>query len=335
MAVNFHYMGPEGLYPHGAIYPTTSEQLENQIKLLSGACRFISGSELSGAVRDNTLLPDHSCLITFDDGLRCQFETALPILDSMGIPAMFFASAKPILEGRALAVHKIHHVRAHLSGAEIRIALARYLDVSEIEMSRVLESERVAAIACYLYDDPEAAMLKWLLNFRMPPADRDRFMVELFDRLVSDERAWCEAMYMSEQELSVLARRGMLANHTYDHLPLSTLADDQVEWQIRYNREMLGKICGESPLPLISYPYGSKEAVSRSVAEVAAKLGIMAGVTTEKAVNLTLADPLLLARIGFNEAPGGKRNLVTIQDGRISISPPMTLGRTRYIREAS
>ena len=31
--------------------------------------------------------------LTFDDGLRCQFENAIPILDSYGIPATFFVIA--------------------------------------------------------------------------------------------------------------------------------------------------------------------------------------------------------------------------------------------------
>src|ERR1019366_9877050 len=37
--------------------------------------------------------------LTFDDGLRCQFEQALPILDRHGLPATFFliANTNPIL----------------------------------------------------------------------------------------------------------------------------------------------------------------------------------------------------------------------------------------------
>src|SRR5580704_5575726 len=31
--------------------------------------------------------------LTFDDGLRCQFEKAVPILDSLGMPATFFLIA--------------------------------------------------------------------------------------------------------------------------------------------------------------------------------------------------------------------------------------------------
>ena len=40
--------------------------------------------------------------LTFDDGLRCQFEKAVPILDGYGIPATFFliANREPIHESR-------------------------------------------------------------------------------------------------------------------------------------------------------------------------------------------------------------------------------------------
>ncbi len=33
--------------------------------------------------------------LTFDDGLRCQFERAVPILDQHGFPATFFLVANP------------------------------------------------------------------------------------------------------------------------------------------------------------------------------------------------------------------------------------------------
>jgi len=40
--------------------------------------------------------------LTFDDGLRCQFDQALPVLNSHGIPATFFliANKEPTHEGR-------------------------------------------------------------------------------------------------------------------------------------------------------------------------------------------------------------------------------------------
>ena len=34
--------------------------------------------------------------LTFDDGLRCQFERAVPILDQYGLPATFFLIANPL-----------------------------------------------------------------------------------------------------------------------------------------------------------------------------------------------------------------------------------------------
>jgi hypothetical protein len=42
--------------------------------------------------------------LTFDDGLRCQFEQAVPILDRHGFPATFFLVAKATLRVVVVAV---------------------------------------------------------------------------------------------------------------------------------------------------------------------------------------------------------------------------------------
>jgi hypothetical protein len=75
---------------------------------------------------------------------------------------------------------------------------------------------------------------------------------------------------------------------------------------------------------MISYPYGSAAAVDRPVAEAAGRLGYRVGLTMERAYNRSLLEPLLLARVDTNDAPGGKQ-------AGAGVAP----ARTRYFDEAA
>ena len=75
----------------------------------------------------------------------------------------------------------------------------------------------------------------------------------------------------------------------------------------------LEEITGSRPR-MLSYPHGSRDAVTHAVAKAAESAGFRAGFTMERAVNATLDQPLLLARIDANDAAGGSRPLTEIPD---------------------
>jgi len=75
LAVNFHYIQPEGRYPYPGIYPTPADQLETQLIEPGRNFELISGEDLVRAVNEGRGLPERSCLISFDDALKEQFLT--------------------------------------------------------------------------------------------------------------------------------------------------------------------------------------------------------------------------------------------------------------------
>jgi len=104
LAVNFHYI-EEGLsHPYPAVYPVEPDRLEAQLVELGAWFDFVSGEQLLAALEGESL-PRRACVITFDDGLRSQYENALPILNRLGVPALFFVPCRPQQEGRALNVY--------------------------------------------------------------------------------------------------------------------------------------------------------------------------------------------------------------------------------------
>lgn len=331
LIINYHYIDEPGRYQYPAIYPVTPEAFKKQLSIIGKHFRFVSGDDVLQAVSDNGSLPDQACLITFDDGLRCQFELALPILDELGIPALFFASGLPASRQTGLAVHKIHSVRARIEPRQLldqfrSFALARNL---------VFDAEADAAQVrhIYLYDSFDAGLMKYYLNYKLTANLRDEFISEIFNELESDEAAWCRKTYIQQDNLIHLAERGYLGSHTYNHLPLAQCEEMDIYQEIELNQQALQQLTGHRT-PFIAYPYGNDRTVSRSVAEQASACGHQVGFTMERALNTTLAQPLLLARIDTNDALGGKKPCMSIEGAELTCHPPFKARRERYVSES-
>ena len=69
-------------------------------------------------------------------------------------------------------------------------------------------------------------------------------------------------------------------------------------WPIRI-RSVVLYLCKK--IDAVSYPQGSISAVSKEVAHLAKKAGYKCGWTMERALNLTIEDPFLFARIDYSD----------------------------------
>jgi peptidoglycan/xylan/chitin deacetylase (PgdA/CDA1 family) len=332
LAINFHYIQPEGRFPYPGIYPTSEEQLDYQLGELSRSFEFISGDDLVRAATGETTLPERACLITFDDGLKEQFAAAAPILERHNVSGVFFICTQPLLERVGLTVHKMHRLRATRPPEKF---LEQVLNTTE-EMGLDLDLGQVDAEAAneqYLYDDETTKSIKYLLN-HMLPFDSYR---DLIDRMFSremDEIEFCREMYMDSDEIRALSSEHTVGSHSHFHCPLAALSSAALRDSLGRSRDALERAIGKK-VSAISYPYGGPTAVSESVAVAAQEAGFVAGFTMERSVNQSMAQPLLLARVATNDAPGGKSPLVTL-DGtsrEISVLAPMTAYRNQYFDE--
>src|SRR6185437_6964047 len=100
VAGNYHYIRPGFEAPYPGIFGVTPPQFESQLARLSKIASFVSSADIVNALESGHPLPENALLITFDDGLKEQFEFALPILDKMGIPAVFYINTSNISESK-------------------------------------------------------------------------------------------------------------------------------------------------------------------------------------------------------------------------------------------
>jgi peptidoglycan/xylan/chitin deacetylase (PgdA/CDA1 family) len=293
LAVGFHYIAEHEPEEPRAIFPVTTAQLAAQIAALAQSHQLVSRDELVAAVDGEGVLPDRASVLTFDDGLRCQFELALPVLQRLSAPAIFFVPGRPIAERRVLEVHKLHALRELLTDEELRARLPAELPEVSAEEAQIH----------YRYDTPEAAQLKFLLNHRLPAGLRRELVDELFAAEFPDETAIAKELYMDAAQVAALEHEHRAVGaHSYSHQPLATLSNGELEDDISRITQLLEKLTGARPRAF-SYPYGTPATVDARTAEAVGAAGYRFAFTMRREVNETLDAPLLLGRLDTNDIP--------------------------------
>jgi len=295
---NYHYIREDFSAPYPSIFGVTPDAFEAQLKKLRNAGDFIHPNELLSNPDACLSANDNYFLVTFDDGLCEQYELALPILDALDIPAVFFANSINRELGKVSTVHKIHLLRSKLSPAELGAQL------TASDAPALLDEEKQKAIAVYRYDDANSAALKYLLNFKMDFNTQERVIKSIFDGHFSEEEI-LENLYMTTAQHQHLARLSFLGSHTHSHYPLSLLDANAMSFELAHAKEYFEQVTG-AKIMMVSYPYGTDEACTPEVAASAKTAGHILGFTTKRGVNKSDSDHLLLDRFDCNDLPGGK-----------------------------
>ena len=294
LIVNYHYFGDQKF--NSGIYPTSAAVFVKQLETIAlNNYTFISQLELIEILNANVYPDGNYCLITFDDGLKQQFD-AFMLLKGKGIPAVFYVPTKPIAEECVLDVHKLHWIRTKVDDLKMLELLKQH----KID-TNLTENERQGAKAQYKYDEFAAANLKYLLNFKLSNEIKSYFLNSVFVQEFGSESKFSKEFYFDESELLQLSDAGCLGSHGYSHSPLLQM-EEPVE-DILKSKDHLYKICGVPPCSF-SYPYGSSSAVDANIAEMTKNAGFKFGLTMWRGINDNLDmqnNRYLLKRIDTND----------------------------------
>lgn len=313
LIITYHHVGREDTWPLGGIYPVSPERIREQISQLGQTFEFVGQRDLIAAVRGQSSLPERACLITFDDGLAQQYDLALPILDSLGAPGVFFVCGQPLREGRVLDVHKLQWCLANVAPDEFISILERYCR-SHLA-TRLGDLLAPAPAGAYPRDDASLRAIKYNFNYHFGAELRRELLAAVFDCLVKDEAAFADNFYMDREAISHLAARGYLGLHTYAHGPLAGCSDDEIVSDLLLNRLALEE-AAKAPLGSVgmSYPYGGAVALTPQAASAAARGQASFGLTTQRGFNFDLNNPMSMFRMDTNDAPGGKAPIFSPHD---------------------
>lgn len=295
---NYHYIRENFETPYPSIFGITPCDFRKQLVLLKNQGDFIEPNTFFENSKDILESKNNLFLITFDDGLKEQFDFALPILDELNIPALFFINSINHLEKKVSLVHKIHLVRSVISSELLFENLVkvtnRKLSLTEMEQARQF----------YRFDTTKSAEIKYFLNVLLDFATQEKFINSIFTKYF-DENQVLESLYMNTSEIQQLIKRGYIGSHTHTHLPLGIYDEQTILYELETTKSYLENIGGIT-INCVAYPYGTKEAATEEVGKLAEHVGYKLGFTTKPGVNNGLDKPLLLNRFDCNDLIGGK-----------------------------
>lgn len=307
---NFHYIREHFNNKYPSFFGITPTQFSAQLDSLAQVGEFIHPNALVELLEDGLPLSKNYILLTFDDGLKEQYDMALPILKEKGIPATFFVNTENVEFNKTSLVHKIHTVRSVVDPIILKEKLFRFLKETD-KMTNLRHVDK--GKQHYRYDTPENAEIKYILNFCMSIDEQKAFINEIFTENFGQEDTFAKALYMNHEQLNDLSELGLLGSHSHSHVPLGLYSESEIRQELQSSKDYLEQRFNKR-IDLVSYPYGGVEACKNPVPEVAREVGYKIGLTMNRNVNNGLQTPLSLNRFDNNDLPGGKyKNLLQWQ----------------------
>lgn len=314
LIIAYHYFGDEEKYKTG-IHPVSPERFKKQLEITGSYYHFISENDLISALQNKKKLPEKCCLVTFDDGLKSQYEFAVPILKKKLIPAVFFISSQPYTDKKAIIVHKIHCLLANVAiETLLRELEIQYRDISERELDwGEIGANKISN--WYRFDDEKTGKFKYFLNYYLSPEIANQIVDNIFYAYypISEEQ-FCQNLYLSIEELKEINLNSLfsLGLHTHTHFNINGKDKQMIDEDIVKNYEIIRDLVNTKDIYGISFPFGllSSEEFEYKLNDVLKKLGLLYGVTSHKAINMDFQNPFLLGRFNVNDLPGGKHPIM-------------------------
>lgn len=299
LIVTYHYIRDPRAAPYPGIHPISHADFAAQVNDLRQRYHMAAPGEAERFLLGEASLPGPSVLLTFDDGMVDQGEAAQRVLDPLGIRAVFFVPSRPLVEKRALAVHKVHWLRAHTPPQRFAEEFEAALP-AEWRAGNADAAERADAARRYPYDAPADALLKARMNGTLPNDVVDAATAVMLRARDLTDAAFCKQLYLGEDDLRAMAARGhCIGAHGHSHAAFSRLGP-ALDADLRANVACLTRVIGAAPT-WVSYPYGRQWAIPADAAGLCRRHGFRVGVTLNLGWNEGAIDPALAKRINTNE----------------------------------
>jgi peptidoglycan/xylan/chitin deacetylase (PgdA/CDA1 family) len=285
------------------VYGPTQDELHDQFKWMKLNADVISEQDLLDHVRTNRKLPRSSVMITFDDGYRDNYELALPVIQDLKVPAIFFIATGAIESREVGWWDTIAYLikRSPLKQLTLR---GRTWDLEGCREGAIRELQhwmrtKKAETTIYFLEE-----LSMACDVPMPTSDES-----------SPE-------LMSWDEIRDAQAKGVaIGSHTHTHRVLSTLnLADQFE-EFRSSKEILEEKLGRT-VHSVAYPVGGHIDCHFETSGLAEQCGYELGFSFQTGANhLDRLNPFEIGRISAEES---------LPLTCAAISLPSVFARSRY-----
>jgi peptidoglycan/xylan/chitin deacetylase (PgdA/CDA1 family) len=222
---------------------------EKQMRFLRGHFNVLPLNEFIECIEGRKTFGPNSCLVTFDDGWRDNFQNAYPLLKEMGIPATIFVATDFVGENKLFWQERITGLLYGLHDAlESERDVSRYVlrHFPDMAIRRILlcKRDRVKEeILGYI------RMLKGKANEEIDESIQRLTDLTLKVKIKADE----ERAFLDWDEIKVMAGNGIsFGSHGKSHVILTRLSKCEIEKEALESRELLEKKLG---VPVCTFSY--------------------------------------------------------------------------------
>jgi peptidoglycan/xylan/chitin deacetylase (PgdA/CDA1 family) len=301
-AVMYHYVRdlPRTDFPR--IKGMLPDDFRRQVNWLSENYEMASLESALAFLRGEYQPKRSLCLLTFDDCLKEHYVEVTPLLAEHGIQGIFFVITSCLQEHRVASAHMNHFLMAALDFNFYRDAFLKKLQSVTPAPVSPAEIGEEAARRTYRWDTSEVRSFKYLFNFVLDPAIRDKVAKELFEEHIGAESEFSRALYFNWDEAKQMQKAGMtLGGHSHRHLSLATLTDEARAEDLKSCYGLLMENLLPQSLWPFSYPYGKQSSFNQVTVQQLNQIGFSCSFATEVGTNRPGADLFAINRIDCND----------------------------------
>lgn len=275
---------------------------EAQLRWLKSKYTLVTPQDLAVQIGRGKVAANQVCL-TFDDGYRDNYTTALPLLQKHGCPATFFISTYFLQTGRLYWWDLLQEIV--FNSPELPSPFS--FNVGGETVTCALENEG------RLTPELQALQNNWVWS-AAPPTQRCRLYFSLWEKMRPLPQREIERLLTQLQEKTDVAalKKGAgepmtLSNlremsrhplvhiglHTHTHPVLSLHGMNVQQNELAENKKMLEEVCGY-PMTVLSYPHGKYNDYTVSIVK---KMALTAAFTTNSEAISPKSLPQCLGRI--------------------------------------
>lgn len=275
----YHRIGSGGVPLYSSLEP---EIFETQMKFLRNRYRIVPFDTLAKEL-EGSGPPEHSVVITFDDGYRDVYRHAFPILRKYEIPATIYLTSNAIESNSVAWYDRIFLALNIVPGDKLDLLLDRprrfSLPTSEARLRAAEE------IISYLRTLPSTRCEEFCLGLEnqipLPPE-------ELANRMLT----WEQIREMQQAGIA-------FGSHTLSHATVSRLEPAALERELSQSKAFLEQRLGV-PVKDFAYPFGKFADYENSISAVE-RSGYRTAATTNWGINVPGVNPYELKRVSIGE----------------------------------
>jgi len=306
--IMYHYVRDLKATRYPKIKGLELEAFRNQLDYFERFYQFVTVPECIAALRGELELPKNSVLLTFDDAILDHYTNVFPLLNERGIMGCFFPPARAVLENQMLDIHKIHFILSVTEDpdqllSEVFAYMDEYRSQNELPENDYYKENFLKPMR---FDHKNIGLIKKLLQRELPKNLRNTIVTKLFAKYVSvDERAFCEELYMSVDQIKTLQRNGMyVGSHCHDHVWLNSVDEVEQKFQIDQSLEFLRIVGAPTEDWVMCYPHGGYDESVINIlkqSKCAMALAVEVGIA-----DLSQDNAFTLKRLDTNDIPKEK-----------------------------